>query len=130
MPTLTTTDLTAFCTTCPAADEVTAVLTPLGFALVFRMEADDDQAYLHLAPLPAQFHYRDDHGTEVVYLAGVDQEDEQPAPLHASRFWLYAGANASAHEQATQVLVTTWSLTWLPLDALPLVNQSALKAVA
>src|SRR5947209_3745251 len=91
MPALTTTDLTAFCSTCPAAAEVTEALTLLGFALVFQLDADDNQAYLHLAPLPPQFHYRNDHGTEVVYLAGVEQEDKQPAPQHASRFWLYVG---------------------------------------
>src|SRR5947209_18482926 len=85
MATLTTTDLTAFCATCPAAEEVTEVLTPLGFALVYQMESDEDQAYLHLAPLPAQFHYRDNQGAEVIYLAGVDQEDAQPAPPHATR---------------------------------------------
>src|SRR5438046_2075561 len=39
MPTFTTTDLTAFCATCPAANAVTAVLTPLGFTLVFQMDA-------------------------------------------------------------------------------------------
>jgi len=130
MPTLTTTDLTAFCATCPSGDEVTAILASLGFALVFQMKADNDQAYLHLAPLPAQFHYRDDQGTEVIYLAGVDQEDEQPAPPHASRFWLYAGAEANAQEQVAQVLTTAWALCWLPLDELSVENPSTLEAVA
>ncbi len=124
MPTLPTTDLTAFCATCPSADEVTAALDPLGFTLVFQMKADDDQAYLHLAPLPAQFHYRDHCGTEVIYLAGVDSEDEQPAPRHASRFWLYGGADENAHKQTAQVLTTTWALTWGEHDA------PALEAVA
>lgn len=130
MPTLPTTDSTAFCATCPLADEVTEVLAPLGFALVFQMEADDDQAYLHLAPLPAQFHYRDHCGSEVIYLAGVDLEDEQPAPPHASRFWLYAGANASANERAAQVLSTAWALTWHSLEKLLVENPSAIEAVA
>ena len=124
MPTLHMTDLTAFCTTCPATDEVTAVLAPLGFILVFQMKADDDHTYLHLAPLPAQFHYRDHCGTEAIYLAGVDQEEEQPAPPHASRFWLYPGADELAHERATQLLSATWPLTWGEHDA------RALEAVA
>ncbi len=130
MPTLTTTDLTAFCATCPSGDEVTAILASLGFALVFQMKADNDQAYLHLAPLPAQFHYRDDQGTEVIYLAGIDLEDNQPVPPHASRFWLYAGAEANAQEQVAQVLATAWALCWLPLDELSVENPSALEAVA
>jgi len=112
MPTHSMTELTAFCTTCPSTDEVIAVLAPLGFTLVFAMPADDEQAYLHLAPLPAQFHYRDQHGTEVLYLAGVDREEEQKAPRHASRFWLYAGADEGAHRRSAQVLSATWSLTW------------------
>ena len=112
MPTRSTTELTAFCATCPSADEVIAVLAPLGFTLVFAMPADDEQAYLHLAPLPAQFHYRDQHGTEVLYLAGVDREEERPAPRHASRFWLYAGADEGAYQRSVQVLTATWPLTW------------------
>jgi len=112
MPTLPTTDLTAFCATCPPAGEVTAALTRLGFTLVFQMNADDDQPYLHLAPLSAQFHYRDHCGTEVIYLAGVDQGDEQPAPQHASRFWLYAGADEHACERVARALTATWALIW------------------
>ena len=130
MPTLPTTDLTAFCVTCPPAEEVTAALAPLGFALDFQMNADADQAYLHLAPLSAQFHYRDHCGTEVIYLAGVDQGDEQPAPQHASRFWLYAGANANSQEQAAEVLAATWSLRWFPLDEVLIEDSTALNAVA
>ncbi len=130
MPTLPTTDLTAFCATCPPAGEVTAALTRLGFTLVFQMNADDDQPYLHLARLPAQFHYRDQCGTEVIYLAGVDQGDEQPAPQHASRFWLYAGANANSQEQAAEVLAATWSLRWFPLDEVLIEDSTALNAVA
>jgi hypothetical protein len=124
MPTCSTTELTAFCVTCPSADEVTAVLAQLGLTLVFQMNADDGQAYLHLAPLPAQFHYRNDDGTEVIYLAGVDREEEQPAPPHASRFWLYADADTCACERVTQILSATWSLTWEEHDA------PALEAVA
>jgi hypothetical protein len=116
MPTLQMTDQTAYCATCPSADEVTAVLAPLGFILVFEMNADDDQAYLHLAPLPAQFHFRNDDGTEVIYLAGVDQADEQPASRHAARFWIYAGADTGARERVTQLLSATWTLTWAEHD--------------
>jgi hypothetical protein len=130
MPTRITTDLTAYCATCPAADDVTGMLVSLGFALVFQMKADDTQAYLQLAPLPAQFHYRDSQGTEVIYLAGVDHENERPSPPYASRFWLYAGADGRAHERAAEVLASTWSLRWLPLDELSTEDLSALEAVA
>jgi hypothetical protein len=130
MPERSTTDLTAFCTSHPSANEVTAALAPLGFILAFQMKADTDHAYLDLAPLPAQFHYRDSHGTEVIYLDGIDQEDERPAPQHASRFWVYAGADESAREQTAQALTTTWALTWLSLDELTIENQPALDAVA
>jgi hypothetical protein len=120
MPTLHITDLTGYCATCPSPDEVTAVLVQLGFTPIFQLEADDDQAYLHLAPLPAQFHYRDHNGTEVIYLAGVDQDEEQPTPPHASRFWMYAGADEYALKRATQVLSATWVLTWGVLMRMPL----------
>ena len=130
MPLCSTTDLTAFCMALPAAAEVTGALAPLGFALTFQMKADTDQAYLHLAPLPAQYHYRDSHGTEVIYLAGVDHEDEHPAPPHASRFWLYAGADAGAHARAAQVLTTAWALPWLPLEDVPVEQHSALDSAA
>jgi len=126
-----TADLTAFCAICPTADDVTAVLAPLGFTLAFQMNADTDQAYLHLAPLPAQFHYKEGHGTEVIYLAGVDHEDEQPAPRHASRFWLYAGADAGVHRHTAQVLSTAWALVWLSLgEEVPVEHQPMLVAVA
>src|SRR2546421_12119886 len=111
MPSLSMADRTAFCATCPSPDEVTMALASLGFPLVFQMNADDDQAYLRLTPLPAQFHYREPQGAEVIYLAGMDQEDEQPAPLHASRFWFYAGADECTSERATKLLSATWPLT-------------------
>lgn len=124
MATFHMTDVTAFCATCLSADEVNSMLASLGFTLIFQMKADDEQAYLHLAPLPAQFHFRDHHGTEVIYLAGVDQDEEQPAPSHAARFWLYAGADEYALKRAIQLLSATWSLTWGEHDT------PALEAVA
>ena len=139
MPTQrTTTDLTAFCVTCPAADNVTAALAPLGFTLTFQMEEDNRHSYLDIAPLPAQYHFRDHFGTEVIYLAGQDEdlgdEDEMDwdtFPRHASRFWLYAGADAGAHEQAAQALTAAWALTWFSLDAVPVVKRHpAMDAVA
>ncbi len=66
----------------------------------------------------------------MIYLAGVDQRDEQPAPQHASRFWLYAGANANSQEQAAEVLAATWSLRWFPLDEVLIEDSTALNAVA
>jgi hypothetical protein len=138
MPTCTATDLTAFCASCPAAEEVTAALSPLGFTLAFQMRADTARAYTDLPPLPAQYHYEGPHGASVIYLAGKDMpclgdEDERDwgaFPPHASRFWLYAGADAGAHEQTAQVLTSAWALTWLPLDAVPVEQQPSLDRVA
>jgi hypothetical protein len=53
-------DLEAFCATCPSAEEVTNVLQALGFALTFHMNAVPP-ACAEVPPLPAQYHYRDQH---------------------------------------------------------------------
>ena len=92
-------ELEAFCTICPAAQEVTALLTRLGFRLVFQMDEQSDHTS-QLPPLPAQYHYKDDaSGTEVIYLAGRDTPLEQEVfPCHASRFWLSAGADVQAFQ--------------------------------
>lgn len=109
------TDLEAFCSTCPAAQEVTALLADLGFRLGFQMEEQRDHSGL-LPPLPAQYHYKNDaSGTEVIFLAGRDfpmNEDGSSLPPHASRFWLYVGADAQAFESVASMLAPAYHFTW------------------
>ena len=125
-------DMSAFCQTCPDVQAVTAVLNPLGFRVAFHMDADDQQAYLQLAPLPEQCHYTGPCGMSVVYLAGEDgdlnaDEDRDPNtlnafPAHASRFWFYCGAESKDVFQHTlDTLATAFSLSWEP----PVANVSA-----
>jgi hypothetical protein len=105
-------DLAAFCATCPSAEEVTNVLQTVGFALTFHMDAVAS-ACAQVPQLPAQYHYRDQHGNEVIYLAGPDTDpDGVPLPKHASRFWLYPGADAGAVGWVAQILAGKWSLAW------------------
>src|SRR5436305_461002 len=83
------TERQAFCATCPSAEEVSTLLATLGFSLDFQLDA---QYTSQLPLLPAQYHYQDVCGTEVIYLAGRDVAlDGEQFPPHASRFWLYAG---------------------------------------
>ena len=104
--------LEAFCMTCPSAEEVITVLRTLGFHLNFQMGAMTS-AYALFPPLPAQYHYRDEHGTEVIFLAGQDADmDEEDLPRHASRFWLCAGANPEAYQRVAQVVAAAWSFSW------------------
>src|SRR5258708_27483403 len=80
------TDLEAFCATCPPAEDVTALLAKLGFHLDFHMDDQRDHKY-ELPPLAAQYHYKDAHGTEVIYLAGRAfpmNDDGVALPYHAS----------------------------------------------
>ena len=63
------TELEAFCPICPPAEQVSALLSTLGFTLTFQMQEQD--ALVHLPALPAQYHYKDACCTEVIYLAGV-----------------------------------------------------------
>lgn len=104
-------DLSAFCAVCPPADVVTALLEDLGFSLIFSMKA---RRYLNVAPLPAQYHYRDGHGTEVVFLAGRDTPDGvgNKYPNHASRWWLYAGSSPYTFNLVAQTLSAQFSIQW------------------
>ena len=106
--------LEAFCRTCPAPQEVTACLHTMGFTLVFQMPACIPSASSAVAPLPAQFHYERADGTEVIYLAGRDTplEDGEVFPFHASRFWLYAGADAQVFQLAMSTLALSYQFTW------------------
>lgn len=112
----------AFCATCPSVQEVTQRLQNLGFRLVFEMPAGT--GYRYAPPMPAQFHYRDQHHTEVIYLAGHDANiDGQRFPPHASRWWIYPGTNINAYHQAAQVLSLHWSLSWRFANASHLLNN-------
>jgi hypothetical protein len=103
-------ELEAFCTTCPPVEEVSALLATLGFTLSFQMQEQD--ALVHLPALPAQYHYKDAYGTEVIYLAGHDTPLEgEHFPLHASRFWLYAGADAQAFQLTMSTLAFSYRFT-------------------
>ena len=106
-------NLEAFCTICPTPLEVTSVLQELGFSLVFRMEAVSSSC-AEVPPLPAQYHYR--KGTsELIFLAGQDVDlDGMQLPEHASRFWLYASADAARF--VTHALAIRWPLTWRRLS--------------
>src|SRR5258706_16403175 len=107
------TEREAFCATCPPAADVTALLATLGFRLDFQMDAQRSHDS-HLPPLPAQYHYKDaSSGTEVIYLAGRDMAlDGKPLPPHASRFWLYAGADTETFTLALSTLALHYRLAW------------------
>jgi hypothetical protein len=102
-------NLEAFCAICPTPQEVMSVLQEIGFSLVFRMEAVSS-ACADVPPLPAQYHYRKGN-SEVIFLSGHDVDlDGIQLPENASRFWLYAGADAA--QFVTHVLAIRWPLTW------------------
>ncbi len=108
------TELHGFCATCLPAEDVTALLAKLGFRLAFQMAAQDDlKSVVHVPALPAQFHYKDAFGTEVLYLAGTDTPlEDEDYPRHASRFWLYAGADLQAFQLARIMLALSYQFTW------------------
>lgn len=108
-------EVDAFCQTCPMPEEVATLLHPLGFRLVFEMKAVIYPAYAHTPDLPAQYHYKDEDGTEVIYLAGRDTPcDGERFPSHASRFWLSPGAHLLVYRRVAHLLAATWSLCWKP----------------
>ena len=107
-------ELEAFCHSCPEPQEVTAFLKQLGLRLDFQMETFAPPEYSPLAQLPAQFHFADDSGMSLIYLAGEDNamEEGERLPIHRSRFWAYAGADAQHFERITQHVSLRWSFTW------------------
>lgn len=115
----------AFCTTCPSPEDVTHLLARFGLHLTYSRPAETMQLYRDMPPLPAQYHFEDDWGTQVLFLAGpdtpslADDEDEEGVcsayrsyPLHASRFWLIAGANRLRTYRLQDVLSARWALRW------------------
>jgi len=103
----------AFCATCPSPMEVSNVLASLGCVLAFTMPAELEGAYMHLPPLPAQFHYEGPGGLRVIYLAGPDIAlDGECFPEHESRFWLYGDHDQTVFQQVASKLSVRWSLSW------------------
>jgi signal recognition particle subunit SEC65 len=110
-------EVEAFCVTCPSTEEVTTLLQTLGFELAFHMDIDHPPEYEQVPCLPAQFHFQDEHGNEVIFLAGRDVDlDGVGFPEHASRFWLYPGADRAVYGRVANVLAVRWSLTWRSLS--------------
>ena len=106
-------ELEAFCMTCPAAEEVTSALQALGCQLTFQMRARIYPAYSATPDLPAQYHYSTAQGTEVIYLAGRDVGTEgERLPDHASRFWLFPGADSDVSQRVASCLALSWRLSW------------------
>jgi hypothetical protein len=106
-------ELEAFCETCPPESEVRAALQALGFRLVFQMDAVIPPESSDIPSLPPQYHYADDYGTEIIYLAGPDTPMEGECyPRHASRFWLWSGADSQAHMKTALLLANTYHLRW------------------
>ena len=106
-------ELAAFCNTCPSAKDVSEALAALGFTLTFQMDKQVFPAYALTPPIPAQWHFREEHdGTEVIYLEGKDSAvDGERLPLHAARFWVFPGASPAATLAVTQMLAARWQLS-------------------
>ena len=106
-------DLEGFCPTCPTAEEVTNFLQALGFHLAFQMDAITYPAYTQTPAMPAQYHYSDLHGTEVIYLAGRDANtDGVHLCEHASRFWVFPGADEAVYRLMASALAVKWRFLW------------------
>ena len=81
------------------------------------MEFDVSPDYEQIPSLPAQFHFQDVLGNQVIFLAGRDVDlDGVGFPDHASRFWLYPGADRTMYGRVAHVLAVRWSLTWRSLS--------------
>jgi hypothetical protein len=108
-------NLEAFCLVCPSVSEVTAILEEIGFHLAFDMRPMTFSKQSKLATLPAQYHYRDAHGTELIFLAGQDyaEEDEARLPSHASRWWIYPGTSQYSYNLVMQTLRAKFLLNWI-----------------
>jgi hypothetical protein len=121
-----TSELEAFCAICPTEQDVTRVLQRLGFRLIFQMDAITSPPSSYTPALPAQFHFENAHGTQVIYLAGQDTDlDDRRLPSHASRRWLSPGGYPVVAKQVAQALASTWSLTWRASSSESELRQSA-----
>ena len=104
----------AFCLSCPEPQEVTTFLKNLGLRLDFQMQAFAPPVYSPVSALPAQFHFADESGISLIYLAGQDSatEEGERLPAHKSRFWAYAGADIQRFKQITHLVALQWSFSW------------------
>lgn len=111
-------ELEAFCSSCPAPEEVISFLRRIGLHLDFQMDAFLPPAHSEIAQLPAQFHFEHSSGMSIIYLAGKDTapEDGVRLPHHKSRFWAYSGSDVSVFGQITQRVAHQWSFAWLHLS--------------
>lgn len=103
----------ALCQSCPSEQTVREVLSSLGFSLVFQMPVQTFPS-LDVPALPAQYHYHDQYGTEVIFLAGQDTNLEEDYPLlpHRSRWWVYTGAHPGVAQAVMACLSAHWFLAW------------------
>jgi hypothetical protein len=110
--------LQAFCQSCPSLESVKAVLAPLGFSLTLSMKAYAAFPTHSVPALPAQYHFEDNKGTEVLYLAGKDYSSEEgkQLPAHQSRLWMYPGHDPAHSVQAVATLSKQWLMAWFPVN--------------
>jgi len=108
-------ELVAFCSSCPAQEEVITFLERLGMRLDFQMDAFLPPAHSDIVQLPAQFHFEHSSGMSIIYLAGEDKapEEGERLPSHKSRFWAYSGSDNHLFGWITQRVAHSWSFTWL-----------------
>ena len=107
----------SFCQSCPSPGQLTEHLARLGFILTLTLKARRYPSTNKCQPIvqPAQYHYSDGEGTEVIYLAGPDTaEDKEALPRHASRWWIYPGRDHAFYERLMHTLASRYVLTWTP----------------
>lgn len=103
----------ALCQTRPPVQEVSSTLEKLAFLLDFHMPRQEFPASTRTPAVPAQYHYKEKGGTEVIYLEGRDSgEDGERLPDHASRFWIYPGSSPETVNTVKWVLASQWQLIW------------------
>jgi hypothetical protein len=107
-------ELEAFCHSCPDPEEVKIFLKQLGLHLDFQMEAFAPPMYSEHSAVPAQFHFADDSGMSLIFLAGEDHdtEERERLPIHKSCFWAYVGADEQRFERITHLVALQWSFSW------------------
>lgn len=103
--------LTAFCSQRPDLTLLAQGLQTLGFQLTMHLPEKVYRAYTHLPAAPAQYHYQHPDGTEVIYLDGPDTEDDN-APSHIARFWLYQGHAPQTVQQVMNLTSCHFGLSW------------------
>ncbi|WP_376793792.1 hypothetical protein [Thermogemmatispora sp.] len=96
----------------PRRASVHRLLMQEGYQLAFWLPAFREPC------LPAQYHYRDATGTEVIWLAGPDpvlREQDPSTPAHRSRFWVYANRRDPRRaDEIRERLRRAWGVLWKP----------------